>query len=472
MPDSTTAQAHPNFALIKYWGKQDAPGNLPATPNLSITLSELATTTTIETGEQDEMWLNDVPTQDAKVAQFLTHFREAFAIPQVRIHSNNNFPTAAGLASSASGFAALVCALNAHFNLNLDRTAMSGWARQGSASAARSLFGGFVSLSGKDWQAKQIAPAEHWPLNTVVAVTSTQAKSTSSTEGMQRSRATSPFYAAWVEHAQSDFDTAVDAINVRDFNKLADVAEHNCLKMHSLMLEQPAGIGLLELGNACLYAYRARAACWWGRCVLYRGCGATAEGGLFATRHRHGGTRAGSHTRRECSTSMRAGIRCGCGNHTLSTTASPLSVQAPGKVVLWGEYAVLAGAPAAVAAIDHWAEVAIQSRQAGWQFSATGLQAPGVYSQAQFTQAPIASLGEAILRTWGYDAYPATSAEIEIDTRAFYTTTGGQAPTKLGIGSSAAVCVALYAGLARLLGHTPQMSEAMRIHTRLARWQR
>ena len=133
--------------------------------------------------------------------------------------------------------------------------------------------------------------------------------------------------------------------------------------------------------------------------------------------------------------------------------------------MLWGEYAVLADAPAAVAAIDRWADVSMRARPAGWQFSAAGLQTPGVYSQAQFTQAPIASLGEAILRTWGYDAYPATSAEIEIDTSAFYTSLEPHAPTKLGIGSSAAVCVALYAGLAKLLGHTPQMSEAMRIHT-------
>lgn len=238
-----TATAHPNIALVKYWGKQDKPGNLPVSPNLSITLSELTTTTTVSAadGNQDAFWLNDVRVEDKKVDQFLAHLRERFAIENLQIKSSNNFPTGAGLASSASGFAALITAINAHADLGLNAVALSEWARVGSASAARSIFAGFVALVPPLWRAQTIAPPDHWPLHTVVAVTSTATKSVGSTEGMKRSRLTSPFYKTWATSGSDDFAQASDAIGQRDFDALAQIAEHNCLKMHAVMLtSQPA----------------------------------------------------------------------------------------------------------------------------------------------------------------------------------------------------------------------------------------
>jgi len=232
----TTATAHPNIALVKYWGKQLTDGNIPATANVSITLSELLTTTTVEDAEHDAIVLNGAPVEDTKISGFLELLRRSFPLGPLRVDTRNNFPTGAGLASSASGFAALVTAINAHAGLGLDTAALSAWARQGSASAARSMYAGFVSLAPPEWRARAIADASHWPLTTVVAITSEVAKSVSSSVGMESSRQTSPYYATWVDSSQDDYAEAIDAITQRDFDKLAHVAELSCLKMHSVML--------------------------------------------------------------------------------------------------------------------------------------------------------------------------------------------------------------------------------------------
>ena len=135
-------------------------------------------------------------------------------------------------------------------------------------------------------------------------------------------------------------------------------------------------------------------------------------------------------------------------------------VRAPGKIVLWGEYAVLAGAPAAVMAIDRWAQVELQPMANTWRFSSQGFLTPSVYkSHAQFCAAPTAVLAETILRQWGYTALPQPFQLIS-DSRAFHHTEG----TKLGLGSSAAVCCATYIALAELLDQTTTVAEAIEIH--------
>lgn len=232
----TTAIAHPNIALIKYWGKQDKPGNLPASPNISITLDTLATETTVTTADNDALVLNGERVDDDKVTRFLATLRNQFDIPSLHIDTRNNFPTGAGLASSASGFAALMTAINSHCELGLKTEMQSNWARMGSASAARSFLGGYVSLVPPDWRAQPVAARDHWPLTVVIAVTSEQIKAVSSTEGMKISRDTSPLYKTWLEGSSEDYAEANDAIAARDFDKLRQVAELNCLKMHSVML--------------------------------------------------------------------------------------------------------------------------------------------------------------------------------------------------------------------------------------------
>lgn len=244
---AATAQAQPNIALVKYWGKRDPRLNLPATGSLSITLAALWTRTRVafdESLRHDELCLNGAedPAALGRVSACLDLLRRrAGTTARARVDSRNNFPTAAGLASSASGFAALVLAADAALGLALDRRTLSLLARQGSGSAARSLFGGFVSMAvgqredGEDVFAAPVLEAAQWPLEVAIAVTAHGRKSTASGAGMESSRRTSPFYPAWVDTAGTDLAAARNAVQARDFAALADVSEHNCLKMHAVM---------------------------------------------------------------------------------------------------------------------------------------------------------------------------------------------------------------------------------------------
>lgn len=235
------AVAHPNIALVKYWGKRPGRGNVPATPSLSITLDGLTTRTAVDVAAEDSLEINGQRREDAKVAGLIAALREDFALPAMAITSCSNFPVGAGLASSASGFAALVAAVDETFALGLPAESRAAWARRGSASAARSVFGGFVALD-PDAGASSVLDREEWPLEVVIAITSDEVKAVSSTEGMQRSRHTSPFYGAWMQSTGPDFDRACLAVRRRDFEALAAIAEHSCLKLHALMLSTRPGL--------------------------------------------------------------------------------------------------------------------------------------------------------------------------------------------------------------------------------------
>ena len=255
---STAAQAHPNIALVKYWGKQDVAGNLPAAPSLSITLDTLTTTTQVAvTTSKDRIYLNDKEVDDEKITRCLSALRTSYGIPHLEVRTQNNFPTAAGLASSASGFAALVTAVNSECELELDPPALSDLARRASGSAARSIFGGFVALEGPGWQARQILGPDEWPLQTIVAITATDRKSTPSSTGMSLSRDTSPFYASWVSSTHADFQRGKECIAEHDFSALATLAESSCLKMHAVMLSSnPALIYWNAATLSCIHKVR------------------------------------------------------------------------------------------------------------------------------------------------------------------------------------------------------------------------
>lgn len=248
------AVAHPNIALVKYWGKRPGCGNVPATPSLSITLDGLTTRTRVDAAAENSLEINGERRRDAKVAGLVAALRDEFALPAMRVTSCGNFPVGAGLASSASGFAALVTAVDETFSLGLPQSARAVWARRGSASAARSVFGGFVALD-PDAGAATVLDRDEWPLEVVVAVTSDAAKAVSSTEGMTRSRNTSPFYGSWMQSTATDFDDACRAVHRRDFEALAATAEHSCLKLHALMLSTRPG--LLYWNAATIDAMRA-----------------------------------------------------------------------------------------------------------------------------------------------------------------------------------------------------------------------
>lgn len=238
-----TAVAHPNIALIKYWGKTTGPGNLPATGSISIGLEALWTTTSMSfsDGLADSVRFDDVETEDEKAARiigFLSVIRQIYGEEtRLRVDTRNNFPTGAGLASSASGFAALSLAADRLLGLGLSREALAGLARQGSGSAARSIYGGFVEMTaGEDSTARPLAASETWPLEVVIAITSEAEKETGSTAAMQLTRETSPYFASWVTTHAADMKAARDAIAGRDFEQLADVCESNCLKMHATIM--------------------------------------------------------------------------------------------------------------------------------------------------------------------------------------------------------------------------------------------
>ncbi|MEC9253110.1 MAG: diphosphomevalonate decarboxylase [Pseudomonadota bacterium] len=236
--NQATALAHPNIALVKYWGKRASKTNIPATPSLSITLDTLVTQTSVRESEQDQIEINGTVVSDKKIEEFLIQLRAAYSLPPLSIESFSNFPSSAGLASSASGFAALLTAIDAAFRLEMSTSERSIWARRGSGSAARSIFGGFASREEEngDWCARNVLPMEAWPLKVVIAITSETAKNVGSTEGMERSEQTSPYYGAWTESTRSDHAAALLAVSQRDFSRLASIAESSCLKMHALML--------------------------------------------------------------------------------------------------------------------------------------------------------------------------------------------------------------------------------------------
>ncbi len=236
-----TAIARPNIALIKYWGKRDVARNLPAVGSISITLSELYTEISVALSPDlgsDELFVNGEESQPLlpRISRCLDNVIGAQR-SRARITSQCNFPIAAGLASSASAFAATTVAAASAADLSYTTEELARLAGRASGSAARSLYGGFVELanSGDSINLAALREVDSWPLQVVVAITETGPKPTGSTEAMEISRETSPFYASWVEQQDQDLEIARTAILQRDFAQLATVAEHNCLKMHSVM---------------------------------------------------------------------------------------------------------------------------------------------------------------------------------------------------------------------------------------------
>jgi len=258
-----TAEANPNIALIKYWGKADAALNLPVTGSLSLTLDTAPTRTTVALDSAltaDELVLGG-DTQTGRpldrVRRFLDLVREAGGRTEhARVESTNLIPTGAGLASSASAFAALAAAASGAYGLDLDDRALSRLARRGSGSASRSIFGGLVRWFPGDDAESFAQPVESNGLDLamVVAIIDAGPKSISSTEAMNRTTATSPFYPAWAESTTRQLDEMLQAIARADFTAVGELTESNSLRMHATMAgawppvryQRAASIALLD----------------------------------------------------------------------------------------------------------------------------------------------------------------------------------------------------------------------------------
>jgi diphosphomevalonate decarboxylase len=271
----SSARACANIALVKYWGKRDRALNLPARGSLSLTLAALTTRTTVELAEADGFSLDGVPAEVAPITAFLELVRAlAGRREHALVQSHNDFPTGSGLASSASGFAALALAATRAYGLELSPVELSLLARRGSGSAARSIFGGFVAMAagsradGSDAHATQLAPPEHWDLRMVIAVIGDGSKkAVASRLGMDHTAATSPLHQGWLDTVDGDLHTARLAIAARDLEALGTVTEQSCLAMHAdAMAARPGVIYFAGATIDALHAIRALRAtgvpCW------------------------------------------------------------------------------------------------------------------------------------------------------------------------------------------------------------------
>lgn len=236
-----TALAHPNIALIKYWGKRDEALILPETGSLSMTLDAFTTTTSVTVdadAQTDSFTLNGVPANErelGRVTAFLDVVRQwAGQTSRAHVNSVNEVPTGAGLASSASGFAALATAAAAAYGLELDERDLSRLARRGSGSASRSVPGGFALWHAGHDDASSYAERVPGPdLRMVVLTVDAGTKAVSSREAMRRCAATSPYHQAWVTSTQASLEEAVEAAAAGDFPRLGALAEANALRMHA-----------------------------------------------------------------------------------------------------------------------------------------------------------------------------------------------------------------------------------------------
>ncbi len=239
---SGRAIAHPNIAIAKYWGKKAISGNIPAVPSLSVTLAGMTTTTDVELDAAAKIDTLVLDGEDARgdaltraVALVDRVRMRAGSNVRARITSTNDFPTASGLASSASGFAALALAATRAYGLDLDAADVASLARESSASAARSFFSGFAALD-TDGVAHQVAPPDQLDLRVLVCVTSEGPKAVGSTSGMIVTAKNSPFHATWLAIAPRIFDDVEAAIRTKDFERLGVAAEASAFAMHGAAL--------------------------------------------------------------------------------------------------------------------------------------------------------------------------------------------------------------------------------------------
>lgn len=262
-----------NIAFVKYWGARDLAGTVPANPSISMTLSRALSHSTVEAFEagrekgSDEVWLAgadgslNVAPRDfaARVQGHLEALRQRLGTEaRFKVATRNNFPSAAGLASSASGFAALALAVSRALGLELSIAELSILARlSGSGSAARSVIGGYVEWPAGEGpernHAVALAPADHWDLRDVIALVETGAKEVSSLAGHARA-ASSPYFERRQELLPQRLVAVRQALADRDFGRLGAVIEEEAIDLHLIAMSSrpaifywhPATLAVLE----------------------------------------------------------------------------------------------------------------------------------------------------------------------------------------------------------------------------------
>jgi diphosphomevalonate decarboxylase len=246
IPGPHVAFANANIALVKYWGKNPGPLNIPIVPSISFTLEGLGTFTGVQKSHDNadhlEILGQETDTEsEARVRNFLDYFRATFKVTTYfQVTSHNTIPFKAGLASSASAYASLSKALDNFCGFNLNHHQLSLLARVGSGSAARSLAGGLVGLNGGVGLSHEMAAAfpislkqADWQM--LIVIIASGPKEISSREAMVSTAKTSPLFMAFVDSSHDDFVKAQSAIAAKDLPITGEIMEHSTLKMHASM---------------------------------------------------------------------------------------------------------------------------------------------------------------------------------------------------------------------------------------------
>ena len=262
--ERATCIATPNIAVIKYWGMRDEKRVLPTNSSLSFTMDEtLRTETTVAFSEKfkkDEVWINKTKLRPAEMGRINSVLGAARKLSRederkfcARIVSKNNFPAASGLASSASGIAALACAACKILLPDASPEMVSKIARLGSGSASRSVFGGFVEwqmeskADGSDSFAKQLEPASHWKgLRNVIAIVETGKKKVPSNEGMQKTVRTSKLFQKRLAYLPGALRSMKNAVASRNYPAFAEILMAESDSMHSCMLDTKPQLAYLN----------------------------------------------------------------------------------------------------------------------------------------------------------------------------------------------------------------------------------
>ena len=255
----TTAIAHPNFALVKYWGKKDSKQNRPAMSSISITVDSMQSKTKIfknTLSKCHRLFLNGKEETDlSRIYPSLFYLSEiSKSDDYLVIQSENNFPTSSGLASSASGIASFVTAYDAHYKMNLDTSDRIEACMLGSGSAPRSLIGGFVLMDhSNNYNCTQILQKDDWSVDVLICIASRETKKISSREGMEISKRTSPLYQDWLDTNEKHISLALDAIKEKNMSRLEKVTEENCNFMHEVMkTSKPSIIYMNDVTHSCI----------------------------------------------------------------------------------------------------------------------------------------------------------------------------------------------------------------------------
>lgn len=238
-----TAIAPSNIAFIKYWGRKDEAIKLPANGSISINLSALKTTTTVEFSTKyndDETIIDGTNKTDERVRKHIDRIRELANISEkAKVVSDNSFPQGTGLSSSASGFAALTMAATKAAGLNLSEKELSILARHGSGSACRSIPDGFVEwLDGETSEtsyAHSLYPQDYWDIVDIVCVLTDTVKDVSTTEGQKLAKS-SPFWETRQENIREKIAKIKTYLKDKNFKEFGELVEAEALEMHAIML--------------------------------------------------------------------------------------------------------------------------------------------------------------------------------------------------------------------------------------------